>query len=225
MAMQHRADTAANWTSTNPYLALGEIGFETDTGKLKIGNGKDRWSVRPYHNPRSGVELLDHTTLAVDTTTTTITIPDRDDIVKLEIWIRARGAQALVHTELVLRINGITSGIYDYQHLTGTGATATAYVARAGSGVFSLRIPANSAEANQWSSQIIEISFPRKVGPWRTVTTRNGYAYGTASGNVFVNATNGWLRKGMKVDSISFLAGTGNLMAGTQIATFAWVDK
>jgi hypothetical protein len=35
--IQLRRDTAANWTSTNPALATGEIGFETDTGKFKIG--------------------------------------------------------------------------------------------------------------------------------------------------------------------------------------------
>lgn len=36
--IQLRRDTAANWTSANPTLASGELGFETDTGKFKIGN-------------------------------------------------------------------------------------------------------------------------------------------------------------------------------------------
>ena len=35
--IQLRSDTAANWVSVNPTLAVGEIGFETDTGKFKIG--------------------------------------------------------------------------------------------------------------------------------------------------------------------------------------------
>lgn len=34
-----RRDTAANWASTNPVLSAGEFGLETDTGKLKIGDG------------------------------------------------------------------------------------------------------------------------------------------------------------------------------------------
>ena len=42
--IQVRRDTAANWTSTNPTLAAGEMGFETDTGKLKIGNGSTAWT-------------------------------------------------------------------------------------------------------------------------------------------------------------------------------------
>ena len=37
--IQIRRDTASNWTSSNPTLSQGEQGYETDTGKLKIGNG------------------------------------------------------------------------------------------------------------------------------------------------------------------------------------------
>lgn len=46
--IQVRRDTAANWTSTNPTLAAGEIGFETDTGYLKVGNGSTAWSLLRY---------------------------------------------------------------------------------------------------------------------------------------------------------------------------------
>lgn len=48
--IQLRRDTAANWTSVNPVLANGEMGIETDTLKVKIGNGSATWSVRPYVN-------------------------------------------------------------------------------------------------------------------------------------------------------------------------------
>ena len=46
--IQLRRDTAANWTSTNPTLSSGEIGFETNTGKFKIGNGSSVWSALDY---------------------------------------------------------------------------------------------------------------------------------------------------------------------------------
>jgi hypothetical protein len=42
--IQVRRDTAANWTTNNPVLADGEPGFESDTGKLKIGNGTSNYS-------------------------------------------------------------------------------------------------------------------------------------------------------------------------------------
>ncbi len=46
-----RRDTAANWTSANPVLANGEMGFETDTNKLKIGNGTKAWKDLAYFSP------------------------------------------------------------------------------------------------------------------------------------------------------------------------------
>lgn len=38
--IQLRRGTSANWAAINPVLALGEPGFETDTGILRIGDGK-----------------------------------------------------------------------------------------------------------------------------------------------------------------------------------------
>lgn len=46
--IQFRRGTAASWTSTDPTLAIGELGLETDTGKMKIGDGVTAWSARPY---------------------------------------------------------------------------------------------------------------------------------------------------------------------------------
>ena len=47
--IQIRRDTAANWTSTDPILAQGEMGYETDTGALKMGDGINLWSILPYY--------------------------------------------------------------------------------------------------------------------------------------------------------------------------------
>lgn len=46
--IQVRRGTAATWTSTNPTLAAGELGFETDTGKFKIGTGSTAWTALSY---------------------------------------------------------------------------------------------------------------------------------------------------------------------------------
>lgn len=45
---QLRRDTAANWTAENTVLDLGEPGFETDTRKLKIGDGVTGWNSLDY---------------------------------------------------------------------------------------------------------------------------------------------------------------------------------
>jgi hypothetical protein len=46
--IQHRRDTSTNWTTADPTLAAGEWGYETNTGKYKIGNGTSLWSALPY---------------------------------------------------------------------------------------------------------------------------------------------------------------------------------
>jgi hypothetical protein len=46
--IQLRRDTAANWTSANPTLALGEFGMETDTMLYKIGDGATAWNSLSY---------------------------------------------------------------------------------------------------------------------------------------------------------------------------------
>jgi len=60
--IQVRRDTAANWTSENPTLAAGEIGYETDTGRFKIGNGSTAWTSRSYAAPATNA-VADHAAL------------------------------------------------------------------------------------------------------------------------------------------------------------------
>jgi hypothetical protein len=43
-----RRDTAANWTIDNPVLALGETGWETDTRRVKLGDGTTAWNDLPF---------------------------------------------------------------------------------------------------------------------------------------------------------------------------------
>ena len=46
--LQSRRHTAALWTANNPTLLLAEIGYETDTGKFKFGDGVTAWTGLPY---------------------------------------------------------------------------------------------------------------------------------------------------------------------------------
>jgi hypothetical protein len=46
--IQLRGDSAANWTNTNPVLAAREIGIETNTRKMKIGDGVTAWNSLAY---------------------------------------------------------------------------------------------------------------------------------------------------------------------------------
>lgn len=61
--IQVRRDTAANWTSNDPTLSQGEIGFETDTSKFKIGDGSSIWTALAYQG--TDVDLSSYVTYAV----------------------------------------------------------------------------------------------------------------------------------------------------------------
>ncbi len=52
--IQIRRDTAANWTAANPVLAQGEMGLETDTIKIKWGNGVTAWNNLAYFTAAGG---------------------------------------------------------------------------------------------------------------------------------------------------------------------------
>jgi hypothetical protein len=62
-----RRDTAANWLSTNPVLAAGEKGLESDTGLQKIGDGLTTWNALPYTAVSRIVETVKNGTLATIT--------------------------------------------------------------------------------------------------------------------------------------------------------------
>jgi hypothetical protein len=102
--MQQRRGTAAQWVSTNsgngPILNAGEIGYETDTNKFKIGDGTNHWINLDYFidasstvNPAFGSNITFEgatanafeTTLQVTDPTAdrTITLPDASGTVVL----------------------------------------------------------------------------------------------------------------------------------------------
>lgn len=46
--IQLRGDLAATWTSVNPVIAEREFCVETDTMKVKVGDGVSNWVSLPY---------------------------------------------------------------------------------------------------------------------------------------------------------------------------------
>lgn len=49
--IQIRRDTAANWEINNPVLLLAEMGYETDTNRVKFGDGINPWNDLNYFAP------------------------------------------------------------------------------------------------------------------------------------------------------------------------------
>jgi hypothetical protein len=136
--IQLRRGTAAQWVSANPVLAAGEQGYETDTGKLKIGNGSTAWNSLSYAitgaagtvtsitagTGLSGGTITSTGTIAIDSTVATLT-----------------GTQTLTNKTLTAPALGTpASGVLT--NTTGlpltTGVTGTLPVANGGTGITSL---------------------------------------------------------------------------------------
>jgi len=84
--MQQRRGTAAQWTSADPVLNAGEMGWESDTNKFKIGDGTNHWVDLDYFidanstaNPSFGSSITFEGATANDfETTLAITDPTAD---------------------------------------------------------------------------------------------------------------------------------------------------
>lgn len=55
--IQHKIDTATNWQLNNIVLLSGEMGYESDTHKVKIGDGTTAWKDLPYVSPTKTSDL------------------------------------------------------------------------------------------------------------------------------------------------------------------------
>lgn len=108
--IQLRRDTAANWTSVNPTLASGEIGYVTDTNKFKIGDGTTAWSSLAYFNGNLANASLD------DLSDVTITSAANGDFLR---W----NGSAWINDAVNLGTD--TAGSFVESLVAGTGVTVT----------------------------------------------------------------------------------------------------
>jgi hypothetical protein len=84
--IQIRRDTAANWESTDPTLASGEIGFDTTNNQIKIGNGSDEWTVLDYASGGASVQISE----------TAPTDPDAGNV-----WFNSTDGRAYIYYDSV----------------------------------------------------------------------------------------------------------------------------
>jgi len=54
LTLRGRTGTAAEWTSVNPILGRGDLGYETDTGRIKVGDGTTAWASLDYRFETGG---------------------------------------------------------------------------------------------------------------------------------------------------------------------------
>ena len=109
--IQIRRYSAADWTSTDPTLALGEMGYETDTGKFKIGDGATAWTALAYSGWfAKTIGIADNNILEVDDARLGLARPTRLD----ELKERRRAALEILLGRILAQRrlrNGVPNGL------------------------------------------------------------------------------------------------------------------
>ena len=152
--IQIRRDTASNWTTANPILALGEMGAETDTSKIKIGDGVTAWASVPYlidagdYLTATSTNTLTNKTIAYADNTLTGVVPTSAigvsvqaydaDTAKLDVaqtFTTAQTMTALKETKVAMGANNIdlSAGNYFTYTLSGAQTLTVSNVASSGS--------------------------------------------------------------------------------------------
>lgn len=101
--IQIRRDTAADWTSNNPTPADGQPCYESDTRRLKIGDGSTAYNSLPYH---VGLEFLEYalsdetTTLTTGTAKLTARVPYAFHVLEVRSSVNVVSSSGLVTVDI-----------------------------------------------------------------------------------------------------------------------------
>jgi hypothetical protein len=182
--IQIRRDTAANWTSANPILAQGELGAETDTSKIKIGDGSTAWSSLAYlidagdYITATSTNTLSNKTLAATTLSGQLTGADQTvSAINLkdygEITNALGNATGATTIDLTLG-NSVTA--------TTTGATTWTFSNPTASDElcsFSLKLVNGGSAAQTWPASV---DWPAATAPTLTASGTDVLVFITCDG-------------------------------------------
>jgi len=103
-----RRDTSSNWTTNNPILGSGEPGYETDTRKIKYGDGVTPWASLPYFGA-GGTISVDWNDLTGKPSTFTPSIHGHSDAV-------AGGSSGFMSGSDKTKLNGLNNYTHPVNH-------------------------------------------------------------------------------------------------------------
>jgi hypothetical protein len=138
--IQFRRDTSSNWSSVNPTLAAGEMGYDTTNDILKIGDGSTAWNSLTSSNT---FKNSSDTVLNADTTTVGMSFVVDEDNMASNLATKVptqQSVKAYVDTQVATvpvgditsvvagtgLTGGATSGAATVNVIGGTGITANA---------------------------------------------------------------------------------------------------
>jgi hypothetical protein len=222
--IQIRRDTAANWTSANPILAQGELGAETNTSKIKIGNGSSAWNALSYL-----IDAGDYLTASSTNTLTNKTIAYANNTLTGVVGTAA--AQTLTNKTIAFADNTLTgvqpalvSGTsiktINSNTLLGSGDLAVGDVTLAGAQTFT----GTKTFAGTSSAQAIILNDAAEVATVSATAATGTIAYDITTQSVLYytsNASANWTVnfRGSSGTSLDTLMSTGQSMTVAFLVT------
>jgi hypothetical protein len=116
--IQQRRDTASNWTSVNPVLAAGELGYEIGTGKSKLGDGVTAWSTLAYQPNNADIAAFLPSRDATTGQWHFDVLQGQNNGTKLPFTSRVVNGSGVVVAEQINAkpTTDVTEGVIDWQH-------------------------------------------------------------------------------------------------------------
>lgn len=160
--MQQRRGTAQQWTDADPILAAGEIGFETDTGQFKMGDGVNHWEDLSYFKNLEdlGGNLDDYILLTEKATANGVaTLDGTGNIPMSQLGNIIDGAPSLLNT-----LNEIASAIDDDSTFANTVVASLSTKAPTASPSLTGTPTAPTPSSSNDSNQIATTAFVKAQG-------------------------------------------------------------
>ncbi len=145
ITMQQKRGTASQWTSANHTLLAGEFGVETDTRKIKIGDGSTAWNSLDYI---SGVQA--EVALLPDGNNDVVSLPAIEnetvvDTIVASEWRALKyaislsktsgGTNKFAFTELNVLIDGSNVNVSEFGSIDNNGEVGTVSVSQNGGNI------------------------------------------------------------------------------------------
>lgn len=166
-----RNDISTNWTTSNPTLAIGEVGWETDTKKFKLGDGVTPWTSLEYVG--TGESELDKY-LSATTNDNTTTVNANGKVIKLD-------APAIEVGENLVDNLGDNPNLYLKQNTVEAGTNVT--IDKTATGI---RI--NSTGGGESTSYNFQTPLTEEVGTATILLPTEEYTSNTVAGKYTITS-------------------------------------
>lgn len=241
--MLQRRGTAAEWAAENPILASGEIGFETDTKLMKLGDGVTPWNslVMPYMmsggatmtgalsliaptQPEHAARMADvHAELLaeVDLTSSlaTITLASIPQTFRdLRLVISGKSSDATDRIPIHCQLNGVTTAVYNTHRVQAAG---TNIVAAAGVSETTITLGHVPGAFSKTRFGVTDVLFPNYASVIQSsFFATTGVIPNSDAADTFTAMTSGRMNSSLAITSITMFPSVGSWYEGTSMSLY-----